>query len=226
MFSTVESLDTNRANQRLVASSIMLIGKISSPRPSNQSCLLVSHCTSSPTRLRRKRHSWISATCCFRPRHSLASIIHRRTVSRLTSMACFLLRYSDASVGQIPGTPPRQDRHRLPFGIRTDLAVGGKSPQAVRHHLVATPLQFPQQTPHVSFRDSQFCGCLLLRHQLLLQLFQGNQAVPFGLCHQQLSFWHPPSLGLSTGHLYFAQIGHYHFAATETLARLATPAAA
>jgi hypothetical protein len=37
MFSTVESLATNRANHRLVASSIMLISKISSPRPSNQS---------------------------------------------------------------------------------------------------------------------------------------------------------------------------------------------
>src|ERR1035441_981480 len=51
MFSTVESLATNRANHRLVASSIMLISKISSPRPSNQSWGLVSHCTSSPNRL-------------------------------------------------------------------------------------------------------------------------------------------------------------------------------
>jgi hypothetical protein len=32
----VESLATNRANHRLVASSIMLISKISSPRPSNR----------------------------------------------------------------------------------------------------------------------------------------------------------------------------------------------
>jgi hypothetical protein len=29
-----------------------------------------------------------------------------------------------------------------------------------------------------------------------------------------LSFLHPPSLGLSRGHFYFAQRGHYHFAVT------------
>ena len=30
----------------------------------------------------------------------------------------------------------------------------------------------------------------------------------------ELSFVHPPGWTLSIGHFYFAQIGHYHFAAT------------
>src|ERR1039458_9177281 len=102
MFSTVESLTTNRANHRLVASSIMLISKISSPRPSSQSWSLVSHCTSSPNRLRRGRHSWTFSKRCVRARHNLAPIIHCRTVSRLTSISCFLARYSAASVGPNP----------------------------------------------------------------------------------------------------------------------------
>ena len=55
MFSAVESLRTKRANRRLVASSIIAISSIFSPRPSNQSCSLVSHCTISPYRLRRAR---------------------------------------------------------------------------------------------------------------------------------------------------------------------------
>ena len=102
MFSIVESLDTNRPNQRLVASSIMLMSNISSPRPSSQSCSLVSHCTSSPNRLRRSRHSCSSPTRRFPARHSLASTIHFRTVSRLTWILCSLARYSDASVGPKP----------------------------------------------------------------------------------------------------------------------------
>jgi hypothetical protein len=102
MFSMVESLSTNLANHRLVASSIMLISSISSPRPSSQSWSLVSHCTNSPNRLRRGRHSWIFSTRAFRARHNLASIIQRRTVSRLTSMPWCLARYSEASVGLNP----------------------------------------------------------------------------------------------------------------------------
>jgi len=36
-----------------------------------------------------------------------------------------------------------------------------------------------------------------------------------------LSFVHPPDWTLSIGHFYFAQIGHYHFAATEQVEILA-----
>src|ERR1700704_797359 len=84
MFSAVESLGTKRPSHWLVASSIMAISRSGSPRPSNQSWVLVSHCTNSPKRLRRDRHSCTFPIFSFRGRHSLASIIHFRTVSRLT----------------------------------------------------------------------------------------------------------------------------------------------
>src|SRR3984885_13605721 len=66
MFSTVESLLTNRASQRLVASSIMLISTISSPRPSNQAWMLVSHWP--PVR-------WSPSRCC--TRHDSALVFNR-----------------------------------------------------------------------------------------------------------------------------------------------------
>src|ERR1019366_7104730 len=37
---------------------------------------------------------------------------------------------------------------------------------------------------------------------------------PYRLASSELSFLHPQSLGLSRGHFYFAQRGHYHFAAS------------
>jgi len=43
MFGSVESLGTKRATSSLVASSIMWIRYNFSPRPSSQSCSLVSH---------------------------------------------------------------------------------------------------------------------------------------------------------------------------------------
>jgi hypothetical protein len=67
--------------------------------------------------------------------------------------------------------------------FRTDLAVGGKASQPVRHRLVATPLQRPQQSPHVAFREAQLIDRLRLGNQLLLRLLQGHQAIPFSLCH-------------------------------------------
>ena len=86
----------------------------------------------------------------------------------------------------------------------------------VSYDLVSAPLQLPRQPPHVPFRYPQFLGCLLLGDQLFLRLLQGHQAVPFGLRQQQLYFCHLPSLKASIGHFYFAQIGHNHFAATES----------
>ena len=102
MFSSVESCRTKRANKRLVASSIMAIRYNFSPRPSSQSCSLVSHCTSSPNRLRRGRQTCTCLTRAFFPCHNLARIIHSRTVSLLTAMPCFLRKYSQAKVGPNP----------------------------------------------------------------------------------------------------------------------------
>src|ERR1017187_2986770 len=105
MFSSVESCRTNRANNRLVASSIMAIRynfSPLSPRPSSQSCSLVSHCTNSPNRLRRGRHVWTCPTFAFLPRHNSAPSIHCRTVSLLASIPCCFPKYSDANVGPNP----------------------------------------------------------------------------------------------------------------------------
>src|SRR5579863_6291824 len=102
MFSSVESCCTKPANRRLVASSIMLIKYSLGPRPSSQSCSLVSHCTSSPTRLRRGRQVCTLSTRLALARQSLASIIQPRNVSRLTCTWCFLARYSAANVGPNP----------------------------------------------------------------------------------------------------------------------------
>src|ERR1035438_6380624 len=102
MFSSVESCRTKRANSRLVASSIMAIRYSFSPRPSSQSCSLVSHCTSSPKRLRRGRQQCTCLTFSLLARHSLPRIIHCRTVSLLASIPCFLSRYSAAKVGPNP----------------------------------------------------------------------------------------------------------------------------
>src|ERR1700691_1111880 len=49
--------------------------------PLRKSCALASHCTSSPKRLRRGRHTCTVATFCSLARHSLPRIIHCRTVS-------------------------------------------------------------------------------------------------------------------------------------------------
>src|SRR5580698_6195640 len=72
MFSPVESCRTNRANNRLVASSVMAIRYSFSPRPSSQSCTEVSHCASSPKRLRRGRQTCSTFVFCSFARHSFA----------------------------------------------------------------------------------------------------------------------------------------------------------
>src|SRR5437660_879819 len=102
MFSSVESCRTKRANNRLVASSIIAIRYNFSPRPSSQSCSLVSHCTNSPNRLRRGRHTCTCLTLSFFTRHNLPRIIHFRTVSLLASMPCLSSKYSAANVGPTP----------------------------------------------------------------------------------------------------------------------------
>src|SRR5580658_1462015 len=102
MFSSVESCRTKRAHNRLVASSIIAIRQNLSPRPSSQSCSLVSHCTSSPKRLRRGRQICTCLTFSLSARHNLPPIIHCRTVSLLALIRCFFARYSAASVGPKP----------------------------------------------------------------------------------------------------------------------------
>jgi hypothetical protein len=90
----------------------------------------------------------------------------------------------------------------------------GFSPSQLLDRLLYFPPQLPQEPAHLPLGDADLLGSLLLRDQLLLGFLQGHQPVSLGLGHQQLSFAHPSGWTLSIGHFYFAQIGHYHFAAT------------
>src|SRR6266542_5652 len=221
MFSTVESLVTKRANQRPVASSIMLINNICCPRPSNQSWSLVSHCTSSPKRLRRGRHSWIFSTCCFRARHSLAPIIHCRTVSRLASMSCFLARYSAASVGPNP---------RYTGCARILTASCSVSPLILRLEgsprspcaTILSPRRFSSRSRRLtclsvipSSSAASFC-VISFFFAFFRATRRSRSACVISSCPSATS----PACMASIGHFYFAQIGHYHFAATKTAAHL------
>ena len=72
-----------------------------------------------------------------------------------------------------------------------------------------------QQAPHLAHRQIQFLGCLRLFDEFLECLFQHHQSVSVPLGHGQNSwFFHLPSLTLSRGHFYLAQIGHSHVAPT------------
>src|SRR6266446_8874401 len=215
MFSTVESLATKRANHRLVASSIMLISKISSPRPSNQSWSLVSHCTNSPKRLRRGRHSWIFSTRCFRARHSLAPIIHCRTVSRLTSMSCFFARYSDASVGPNPRYTGRDKIVTASCSVSTlILRLDGNPRRAWATAL--SPRRFNARSNRLTCLSvipnssaASFC-VISFFFAFFRATSRSRSACVINSCPSCTS----PAWMVSIGHFYFAQIGHYHFALT------------
>ena len=95
MFSTVESCSTNRAVNSLVASSIMWIRYSWGPRPSSQSCSLVSHCTISPREALRRRHWWTDSTFCLRPAWA-AKVVHERRLRLLSYVPRFDLQLSFA----------------------------------------------------------------------------------------------------------------------------------
>jgi hypothetical protein len=96
-----ESLGTKRAYIRLVASSIIAIRYNRSPPPSSHRA---HWCPTAPV----PRHGCGGAPqvnfprFCRRPFHRLASILHGRTLSRLTAIWCFWARYSAARVGPKP----------------------------------------------------------------------------------------------------------------------------
>src|ERR1700730_14135297 len=215
MFSTVESLLTNRANHRLVASSIMLISKISSPRPSNQSWSLVSHCTNSPKRLRRGRHSWIFSTLCLRARHSFAWIIHCRAVSRLTSMSCFLAKYSDASVGPNPRYTGLLKMATASCSVSAAiLRLDGSPRNACTTAL--SPRRFSARSRRrtclsVFPSSSAACFCVI---SFFLAFFKATSRSRSACVITSCPSAPSPAWMLSIEHFYFAQIGHYHFAPT------------
>ncbi len=193
----------------------MAISRSSSPRPSSQSCSLVSHCTSSPNRLRRGRHICTCSILCLRGLHSLASIIHFRTVSRLASTSCRSFRYSVASVGLNP-------RYTSCDRIATARCC----------------FSFPS----LRFEGAPRNACNTALSPLFLSLFSSRRtcrsvipnssAASFCVINFFLAFFNAtsrsrsawfisscpcctsPAWRLSIGHFYFALIGHSHFAPT------------
>src|ERR1039457_1735227 len=215
MFSTVESLTTKRANHRLVASSIMLISKISSPRPSSQSWSLVSHCTSLPNRLRRRRHSCTFSTRRLPGRAHLAPLIHCRTVSRLTSISCFLARYSAASVGP---NPRYTDCDRIVTASCSVSALILRLDGSPRSAWATTlsPRRFSCRSRRLtclsvtpSSSAASFC-VISFFFAFFRATRRSRSACVISSCPSATS----PAWMVSIGHFYFAQIGHYHFAAT------------
>ena len=185
MFSSVESCRTKRANNRLVASSIIAIRYSFSPRPSSQSCSLVSHCTNSPNRLRRGRQTWTCLTFSFFARHSLPPIIHFRTVSLLASIPCFFPRYSAANVGPNPSYTGADKIFTASCSIFSSIFRFDGFPRSP-WTTALSPRFFSriQQPLHLPDAQPQFLGGLALRNQLLLGFLQRHQPVSIGLGHQ------------------------------------------
>src|ERR1700733_7401863 len=185
MLTPVESCRTKRANNRLVASSIIAIRYNFSPRPSSHSCTLVSHCTSSPSRLRRGRQPCTCLTCSRFARHSLPRIIHCRTVSLLASMPCFFSKYSAAKVGPNPWYTGADKIFTASFSVLSSIRrFDGFPRRAVHHGLVAALLQPVEQPLHLPNAQPQLLGSLPLRNHLLLGFLQRHQPVSFGLRHE------------------------------------------
>src|SRR5687767_8696552 len=136
MFSTVESLATKRANHRPVASSIMLISSISSPRPSNQSWSLVSHCTNfaipAPSRppFMNLLHALLPRPPQFRLHHPLPYRLPAHLDIVLLGQILRRQRRPKSPVHRLG-----QNRHRLPPYFHAHFAIGSQSPKRVHHRL-------------------------------------------------------------------------------------------
>src|ERR1039458_9785662 len=163
MFSSVESCRTNRANNRLVASSIMAIKYSFSPRPSSQSCSLVSHCTNSPKRLRRGPGVDLLDLLLLPPPQFAAH--HPLPHGLLARLDLVLL--PQVFRRQRRPEPPvhirRQDLHSFFLDGLFDPPVRRLAAQPVNHDFVAPLLQRVQQPLHLSYAQLQLRGCLPLR---------------------------------------------------------------
>ena len=216
MFSSVESCRTNRANNWLVASSIIAIRYSFSPRPSSQSCSLVSHCTNSPNRLRRGRHTRIVLIFSRFARHSFARIIHCRTVSLLTSMLCFFARYSLAKVGPNPSYTGVDKMRTASFSILSAILRFDGLPRSP-WITALSPRFFSAYSSRFTWRtlrssSSAASRCVMsLFFAFLSVTSRSRSACVMSSCPSCTL----PGWKVSRGHFYCAQRGHYHFAATR-----------
>ena len=70
------------------------------------------------------------------------------------------------------------------FRLGRQLPVGRSPTQLMDYRTVSFPPQLAQESPHLSLRDADLLGGLLLGDQFPLGLLQGHQPVSLGLGHQ------------------------------------------
>src|SRR5271157_1601648 len=189
------------------------------PRPSSQSCTEVSHCTNSPRQLRRDRHTCTSSTFRRFPRRNPAAISHCRSVSLLTSTACSLAKYSQASVG-----PKSRYFVFTSFSVRVRRLSGKRRFDTFPRSRCTTP-----RSPCSSIRTNNLrtsrslipkcpaaSPCVKCPSCTSCNTFNRSRSFPLSI---SISWFRiRPVCRSSTGHFYFAEIGHSHFAATFDLA--------
>ena len=193
-------------------------GTTSRPRPSSQSCSLVSHCTSSPNRLRRGRQTCTCLIFSFLPRHSLAP--HHPFPHRLFARLDPMLACPDTP----PPTSVRTLRTPAPTGSSPPAArcffdppVGRLSAQPVDHGLIAALLQRLQQPLHLPYAQPQFLGSL----RCVISLFFAF----FNVTSRSLSAWVisscpsciPKAWGCQDDISTLLKRRHSHFAATAAI---------
>src|ERR1035438_10924261 len=92
--------------------------------------------------------------------------------------------------------------------------------RSVDDSLIAFCFQPYQKATNVPFGLSDLVGGLTLCDQSLLRFFQRDQPIAVFLGHEKCSWFHLSSLTPSIGHFYFAQLGHSHFAPTDSQSSL------
>src|SRR6516164_5152400 len=116
-----------------------------------------------------------------------------------------------------------QARQNLLFQRHRNLTVRGSAAQSVNQRAVSAFAKTEQHPPHVPVGYFQPLGGGPLRQLLLLYLMQDSQSVPASLARGDPLRLHGPPATHESGHFYFAQTGHSHFAPTVAWVALTCP---
>jgi hypothetical protein len=119
-----------------------------------------------------------------------------------------------------------QARQNLLLQTGRQLAVRWSAAQSVNQGMISSLARAEQHPPHLEVAYFQPRGPSYLRQMLLLYLVQHFQTVRSRWLKAIRSVSMGPSAIHESGHFYFAQTGHSHFAATSgnsPLTRLLSP---
>jgi hypothetical protein len=108
-----------------------------------------------------------------------------------------------------------QARQNLLFLAGGQLAFRWPAAQSVNQGTIPPFAQAEQHPPHLAVANFQSLGSSYLRQMLLLYLVQHFQAVPFSLVQGDSLRFHSAAT-YESGHFYFAQAGHSHFAPIDS----------